>query len=96
MPDVVFGRFEWDADKAARVWRERRVDFRDACRALFDPVLNTWPSVDDDPEDRWLTTGNVDGRFYTVVHCGRGNRIRIITAWHTTKAEHDSYHTKPR
>lgn len=96
MPDVYFDEFEWDADKAALVWRDRKVDLTVACYAVLEPNVLTALSDDGSAEDRWISIGVSSGRLYTVVHCDREERIRIITAWESTKHEQYRYRTRPR
>lgn len=58
--------FEWDEAKRRQNVVKHGVDFL-LVGSLFDdrPVL-TWSSVRSD-EERYATTGEIDGRFYTVI-----------------------------
>ncbi len=71
--------FEWDGAKRLANIAEHRVDFRDA-QELFDgrPVITPVSRLHQ--EQRSLTTGNLGGRFVTVVWTWRGDAIRLILA----------------
>ena len=64
--------FEWDEDKRQSNLIKHAVDFEEM-QALFDgrPII-TVPSTST-VEERFLTTGIVEKRFYTVVWTKRGN-----------------------
>ncbi len=86
--------FEWDEAKRQRNLAKHGVDFLDAT-ALFDgrPVVTAVGQHPDEP--RFLTTGELDGRCYTVVWTWRGENIRLISARRARDAEqraHRSLH----
>ena len=70
--------FEWDEAKRGRVIEARELDFVDSV-ALFDgrPV-HTVPSPRHG-EERWVSVGEIDGRFVAVVWTRRDDKIRIVT-----------------
>jgi len=70
--------FEWDERKRAQVIKDRALDFVSAHR-FFDgrPAIHQ-PTPRND-EERWKTTGQIDGFFFTVVWTWRGENIRVIS-----------------
>jgi uncharacterized protein len=70
--------FEWDERKRASILKDRALDFVSA-RRFFDgrPVVHQ-PSPRDD-EERWKTTAEIEGTFFTVIWTWRGKIIRVIT-----------------
>ncbi len=82
--------FEWDEDKRQRNLAKHGLDFLRA-QALFDgrPTL-TRPSQRFE-EERFATTGELDGRLYTVIWTRRGDTIRPISARRARDGEHRSY-----
>jgi uncharacterized DUF497 family protein len=70
--------FEWDEHKRAQIIDDRALDFASAYR-LFDgrPAIHQ-PTPRND-EDRWKTTAEIEGAFFTVVWTWRGENIRVIT-----------------
>ena len=82
--------FEWDEDKRQRNLAKHGIDFAEA-EALFDgrPIVEA--SSRFTHESRVLTTGLVNGRFYTAVWTRRGNNIRIISARRARDGEERTY-----
>jgi uncharacterized DUF497 family protein len=83
--------FSWDEAKRSRVLAQRAIDFVDIALALLDgrPVLTS--QVRRRNEDRILTVGPVDGKFFAVVWMRRDETIRIITARRARNAEEKQY-----
>lgn len=84
-------QFEWDDDKQRINLAKHRVDFADM-QVLFDkrPIMTV-----DSPrgeEMRYVTTGEIDGLFYTVVWMYRDGVVRFISARRARDAEQRSYH----
>lgn len=77
--------FEWDEAKRQTNIAKHGLDFFRA-RQLFDgrPVIATRSAYPD--EERYLTTGVLDGLLITVVWTWRNATIRIISA---RRARHD-------
>jgi uncharacterized DUF497 family protein len=71
--------FEWDATKDWANRTKHGFDFTFAIRIFNGPVRQF---VDPRPwgERRIVVTGQVDGRFITVVYTRRSGRYRIISA----------------
>lgn len=82
--------FEWDEAKRLINLEKHKIDFEDA-RELFDgrPVI-TAASMQIG-EDRYLTTGEIGKRFYTVVWTWRGDMIRVISLRRARDAEERAY-----
>lgn len=86
--------FEWDDAKAAINFKKHKVGFETASRAFDDinaihgdDLTSSWG------EDRHFCTGLVDGTLFTVVYAYRDDRIRIISAWRSTRREVDDYYS---
>lgn len=89
--------FEWDDQKEADNVRKHDVQFSLAIRVFFDVARKTEEDsrfVYD--ETRFVTIGQVYGRFYTVVHTERGIVTRIISARRATAQEKRSYGNSSR
>jgi uncharacterized protein len=71
--------FEWDDSKDRANRQKHGFDFTFASRIFNGPVRRFV-----DPrrwgEERIVATGQVEGRFITVVYTRRGGRYRIISA----------------
>lgn len=83
--------FSWDESKRERVLAERGIDFLRVAASLFDgrPFL-TAPSPRDG-EERFLSVGLIEGRFFAVIWTWRDGAIRIITARRARDAEEKRY-----
>ncbi|QXL83539.1 BrnT family toxin [Comamonas sp. NLF-1-9] len=72
-------RIEFDADKHAKTFAERGLDFADA-QYVFDGVTATRPDERQDcGEPRLQTLGLLRGRAVAVVWTPRGDARRIIS-----------------
>jgi uncharacterized DUF497 family protein len=82
--------FEWDEHKRQTNLTKHNIDFVDI-QAIFDgrPIATTTSNYSD--ELRYLTTGEIDGTFYTVVWTWRGSNIRLISARRAHDAERRNY-----
>ena len=82
--------FEWDEDKRRSNLRKHGIDFLRA-QQLFDgrPVYES--SNDRHLEIRNLTTGLIEGKFYTVIWTLREGRVRIISCRRAWDAEERTY-----
>ena len=76
---------------ASGFWAERGIDFLRIAFALFDgrPLLPV-PTPRDD-EERFLSVGPIDGRFFGVIWTWRDGTIRIITARRARDEEEKRY-----
>jgi uncharacterized protein len=82
--------YSWDEPKREWVLAERGIDFL-RVTTLFDgrPLL-TVPAPRDD-EERFLSVGPIDGRFFAVIWTWRDGTVRIITARRARDAEEERY-----
>ncbi len=83
--------FAWDKSKREWVLAERGIDFLRVAFDLFDgrPLL-TVPTRRDG-EERFLSIGPIEGKFFAVVWTWRDGAIRIITARRARDAEEKRY-----
>lgn len=85
--------FEWDDGKAKWNVECHGVTFTKAIRVFSDPLCATFHDAwHSDDEDRLITIGStLFNEALVVCHTVRGERIRIISARHATKAERRKY-----
>lgn len=89
--------FEWDEAKSAETESERGISFEMAALLFADASRIKWPDERHDyGEERWLTTGVVDGECLTVVYPMRGEVTRIISARPASRKERHSYGYGPQ
>jgi hypothetical protein len=87
--------FEWDFKKAKTNIEKHGVSFEEASTAFRDPLSLTI----DDPlhsrdEERLVLIGiSYNNHLLVIVHTGRGDNIRIISARKATKKERKYYET---
>jgi hypothetical protein len=87
---VVFGDFEWDTDKATANLAKHGVSFEEATTVFLD--LDYVLLVDGENAERLVALGySARARVLFVVHCERGERVRIISARRATPRERDAY-----
>lgn len=90
METVIFGDFEWDAQKARINLEKHGVSFEEAASVFLDLdfVLTNDPTA----RDRFIAIGfSSQARLLFVVHVERGIRVRIISARHATRTEAQTY-----
>ena len=78
--------FEWDAPKDETNRRKHGFDFTYAIR-IFDGPVRYLASRRDRGERRIIATGQVEGRFISVVYTRRNGRYRIISARPARRSE---------
>lgn len=85
--------FEWDQRKAAQKLK-KGVSFLEATETFDDLDSFEFPDEREDyGEERWIIIGMTKkGRLLTVVYTEREERIRIVTAWKSNRAERRRYH----
>lgn len=86
--------FEWDEEKASANWRKHGVSFEEAASAFGDPFSLTIPDPDHSSaeEPRFVLLGRSRGqRTLVVVHCERGEVVRLISARLATNRERTEY-----
>ncbi|MGE3796932.1 MAG: BrnT family toxin [Thermomicrobiales bacterium] len=83
-------RILWDESKRQRNIDKHDIDFIYAQR-VFDgrPVVTSQSTFAE--ELRWITTGLIEDRFYTVIWTEREESIRIISARRARDAEKRTY-----
>jgi uncharacterized protein len=83
--------FSWDQAKREWVLAERGIDFLDLAFALFDgrPLLTA--STVRAEEERFVSVGPIEGKFYAVVSRWRDGTMRLITARRARHAEEKHY-----
>jgi uncharacterized DUF497 family protein len=83
--------FSWDEPKREWVLDERGIDFLRVAARLFDgrPLL-TVPTLRGD-EERFLSIGPIEGKFFVVIWTWRDGAIRIVTARRARDAEEKRY-----
>jgi uncharacterized DUF497 family protein len=87
---VPFGDFEWDADKAAANAAKHGVTFEEATTVFLD--LDYLLIRDVLEPERFVAIGmSSQARVLFVVHCERGQRLRIISARRATRRERETY-----
>jgi len=85
--------FEWDANKAASNLAKHGVSFQEATTVFGDPVSITIPDpAHSQTEDRFIILGRShQGRLLVVIHTGRGDNIRVISARRAGRRERKQY-----
>jgi hypothetical protein len=87
---VAFGDFEWDADKAAANAAKHGVTFEEATTVFLD--LDYLLIRDVLEPERFVAIGmSSQARVLFVVHCERGEKLRIVSARHATRRERETY-----
>ena len=95
MGTVTFGDFEWDADKAAANLAKHGITFEEAATVFLDLDYLLVPDAAE-PE-RFVAMGmSGQGRVLFVVHCERGEKIRIISARRATRRERETYERRQK
>ena len=90
MATVTFGDFEWDSDKAAANAAKHGVTFEEATTVFLD--LDYLLVRDALEPERFVAIGMAsEARVLFVVHCERGQRLRIVSARRATRRERESY-----
>lgn len=83
-------RFGWDEAKRRQNVAKHGVDFLRAASLFDGRSVVTWSTRRSD-EERYATTGQIDGRFFTVIWTWRGDVIRLISARRARDAEQRTY-----
>jgi uncharacterized protein len=90
VPTVVEGDFEWDSVKARSNLDKHGISFDEATTVFDDPRGIDAPDLYD--PDRFVLIGRSSlSRVLFVVHCQRGDRIRIISARRATASQRKKY-----
>ena len=85
--------FEWSQEKASSNIKKHGVSFDEAVTVFWDEnalIIND-PDHSED-EDRFILLGMSENlRILVVIHCERGDTIRLISARTATKQERKQY-----
>lgn len=80
-------KFEWDETKRRTNLHKHRIDFKD-CPTIFAGYTRTLQNGRFDyHEQRFITTGMLNGRIVVVAHTETSDTIRIISARKATRHE---------
>ena len=90
MATVIFGDFEWDAQKAASNRATHRVSFEEAADAMRDPFAIDFEDIAH-PENLVTLAMSPRDRILYIVTTQRGARVRIISARVATSHERRIY-----
>jgi hypothetical protein len=95
-PDVIYGGFEWDADKAQYNIEEHKVTFAEATTIFADPFYLIYKDPDHSiGEWRYIIIGESESNRYLIVSfTERGARTRIISARELDPKERRAYEKK--
>jgi uncharacterized DUF497 family protein len=95
-PNIIYGDFEWDADKAQNNIEEHQVSFEEAITVFDDPLYIIFKDPDHSVgEQRYIIIGESKARRYLFVsHTERGSRTRIISARELDPKERRDYERK--
>jgi hypothetical protein len=90
--------FEWDRKKARDNLKKHGVSFTEATLVFKSNLSMTIhdPLHSDEKEDRYITMGFSGRKTLVVVHCDRGDAIRIISAREATIREIKQYEKKKK
>ncbi|NUM56782.1 MAG: BrnT family toxin [Candidatus Hydrogenedentes bacterium] len=87
-------RIVWHEEKRRQNLIKHKLDFRDAA-AVFDGPTFT---IEDDRlnyyEQRWITSGLLNGQVVLIVHTETGNTVRIISMRKATQYEQILFFTR--
>ncbi len=86
--------FEWDSKKAQSNFRKHGVSFEEAATTFADPLSLTIHDPDHSSarEERFVSVGHsLRQKLLVVVHCDKGERIRIISSRRATRRERVQY-----
>jgi uncharacterized DUF497 family protein len=81
--------FEWDEDKSNANLEKHGIDFEDAMKVFYGPVLLRRSDRND--EERWIAIGFLENRLIAVVFTRRAEVIRIISSRRARKNEERAY-----
>jgi uncharacterized DUF497 family protein len=91
---VLFGDFEWDAEKASSNRKKHKVSFEEAAEAMRDPLSVDFEDVEHAENTITLAMSPRDRILY-VVTTERGDRVRIVSARVATSHERHLYEEDP-
>jgi uncharacterized protein len=85
--------FEWDEVKEKENLRKHKVAFEEGKTIFNDPLLLTYPDIDNSgPEERYINIGlSGKNRILVLIHTERKGKIRIISCRKATVHERKYY-----
>lgn len=88
--------FEWDKNKAEINYKKHAITFDEAMTVFYDDNAILIPDPEHSfYEERFILLGlSLSNNMLVVVHCKRGDNIRIISARSATKRETEQYRGK--
>jgi uncharacterized DUF497 family protein len=89
--EFAFDGYEWDEQKARSNEGKHKIAFEDAIQ-IFRSVVHAI-STQEDGEERWIATGQTQGREITVVFTERQGRCRVISARKASREERQDYYS---
>jgi uncharacterized DUF497 family protein len=90
MATLVYGGFEWDDTKAAANAGKHGITFEEATTVFDDPHAIEADDLAD--PDRFILLGlSAASRVLFVVHCTRGERVRVISARRASPTQRKRY-----
>jgi uncharacterized protein len=81
--------FDWDERKSELNLAKHGIDFDDAIKVFYGPILLRRSDRND--EERWIAIGHSEDRLIAVVFTRRKDIIRIISARRARKNEEREY-----
>ncbi|HMF56427.1 MAG TPA: BrnT family toxin [Pyrinomonadaceae bacterium] len=95
-PHIIYGDFEWDADKAEYNLAEHEISFEEATTIFDDPFFIIYKDPDHSVgEQRYIIIGESEAsRYLIVAFTERGSRTRIISARELDPKERRAYEKK--
>ena len=82
---------EWDEAKRQRALEERGLDFADVARFISETVVTTRDNRLDYGEERFASTGYLDGVLCRFCWTPRNGRIRVISMRKVNEREREIY-----
>ena len=85
-------QFEWDENKRQINIQKHGIDFADAVKIFDGFHIKRKDTRADYGEDRYVTTGLLEGVEITVIYTPRNNKRRIISARRARVSERKEYY----
>ena len=83
-------RYEWDERKRLSNLEKHGLDFFDVVDVFEAPHVVA-SSSHGKPEERFLATGTLEGRFVTIVYTMRDANVRVISFRRARHEERETY-----
>lgn len=86
--------FEWDEDKRRTNLEKHGVDLLEAALIFDGDYTSRVDDRRDYGEQRLVSIGLANGKYFVVVHTLRGETIRLISAWRGGRDERKIHETR--